>query len=197
MTRRTIKPSHAQVGDALVASLASRLRGEAQILDEAIELPPLVVLFLKPQQIGRVHGDDSLAAARQSDEAAAIGIDAERFSEQPARRRRAERHRHGRLNDLELVVEPPAAGVDLACIGLLVQAPLAARLVLEVLHRIGDVDLVPVEPRRFQRGVQHRAGRPHEGPSLKIFLIAGLFADQHKSCIGRAFAARLLLSSLQ
>ena len=77
------------------------------------------------------------------------------LAHEPARRGRAERHDDARPYDLDLVVEPQAAGVDLARVGLLVDAPLAARLVLEMLHGVGDVDSRAVDAGRLERA--HRA----------------------------------------
>src|SRR6516165_6199444 len=82
-----------------------------------------------------------------------------------------------RLNEIDLVVEPPAASVDLARVGLLVEAPLAARLVLEMLHGVGDVDFIPLDAGRFERLVEHLAGGAHEGQSGQIFLVARLLTD--------------------
>ena len=168
--------------------LARGLGGEVQILDQEIELAPLVARLLQAEQIRRVHGDEGIAPVRQGDEAAAIGVDGKRLAQQRAGRGRPERHSHGGLDQRELVVEPPAAGVDLAGVGFLVQASLAARLVLEVLHRVGDVDRLALDSRRLQRSVEHLAGRSDEGASGQVFLIARLLADQHQRRIGGAFA---------
>ncbi len=66
---------------------------------------------------------------------------AHRLAEQPACRARAEGEHDLGLDDLELAVEPEAAGVDLPGGRRLVQPPLAAPDELEVLDRVGDVDL--------------------------------------------------------
>ena len=55
--------------------------------------------------------------------------------------------------------EPPAAGADLAGVGLLVDAALAAPLELEMLDRIGDVG-APRGRRRPRPARGRRAGRP-------------------------------------
>jgi hypothetical protein len=86
------------------------------------------------------------------------------------------------------VAEPPAASVDLARLRLLVDAPFAPRLVLEVLHRIGDVDLVASDAGSLERAVEHLAGGPHERTAGQILLVAWLLADEHERGIGRPFA---------
>ena len=74
-----------------------------------------------------------------------IFVTGDRLAEQRLRGRRAERDDQVGLDQRELLVEPPAAGLDLAGIRLRVDAALAARLELEMLDRIGDVDLLPVD----------------------------------------------------
>src|SRR5215510_12551307 len=110
-----------------------------------------------------MNGDKTLHTARQCDQPSAIGIDGECLAHQPARRGGAKSDGDRRLNEIDLVVEPPAASVDLAYVGLLVEAPLAARLVLEVLHGVGDVDFIPLDAGRFERLVEHLAGGTDEG----------------------------------
>lgn len=50
--------------------------------------------------------------------------------------------------------------LDLGSVGLLVQPPLAARPVLEVLHHVDDVDRVAVDVSLRERAVEYLAGRP-------------------------------------
>lgn len=73
-------------------------------------------------------------------------------------------------------------------LGPLVQAHLAAPLVVEVLHRIGQVQRGAVDAEFGQCPVQQLAGRAREGTAAEILGIAGLFADHHHPCIGRALA---------
>ena len=58
-------------------------------------------------------------------------------------------------------------------------AALAARLELEVLHRVGDVGLLPRDAGFVEDGVEDLAGRPDEGLSGNVFLVARLLADEH------------------
>src|SRR5262249_16322003 len=76
------------------------------------------------------------------------------------------------------MVQNPAA-FDLVSIGPLVQPPLAAHFVLEVLHRVGDENLGPRNPRIRQRPVENAPGGADEGLAGEVFLVAGLLADQH------------------
>src|SRR5690606_41292812 len=74
---------------------------------------------------------------------------------------------------------------DLGRGGPLVDPPFAARLELEVLDRVGEVDPVPVDARLLDRPGEHPPGRPDERGALPVLLITGLFADEHERCIGR------------
>ncbi len=97
-----------------------------------------------------------------------------------------------RLDGLDLALEPLVAGVDLALRRGLVQAALSTQLPLEVLHRVGDIELLPVDPGRLERPVEEAAGGPDEGQALLVLLVARLLADQHDSCVGVAGAEHRL-----
>jgi hypothetical protein len=59
-----------------------------------------------------------------------------------------------------------------------VDAPFAAFNEFEVLHRVGQVELAPVEARVFERAVKQVTGRADEWMPVQIFLVTGLFADE-------------------
>ncbi len=48
-----------------------------------------------------------------------------------------------------------------------------------MLHRVGDVNGVALDPRGFERLIEHSAGRAHEGFAGNVLLITGLLADEH------------------
>src|SRR5690242_19686380 len=135
-----------------------------------------------------MDGDEPRQPAGKGDDAPAIGVDGERFAHEAARGGRAERHDDARPYDLDLVVEPEAADLDLARVGLLVEASLAARLILEMLHRIGDVDSRALDTGRFEGGIEDPAGGADEGAPGELLLIARLLADQHHMSVGRTLA---------
>ena len=60
------------------------------------------------------------------------------------------------------------------------QTPLAARFPLEVLYRVGDIDVSPVYACFIQAFIKQLPSRADKRPTLFIFLVAGLFADQHQ-----------------
>ena len=108
---------------------------------------------------GREH-DAAPAATRRTRRAAAVTLNAR--AEQRLRRGRAEADDHARLDQRDLGVEPRPAGGDLAGVRLLVDAPLAARLPLEVLDDVGDVDRCAVDAGVLERAVEQLAGRADE-----------------------------------
>ena len=80
-------------------------------------------------------------------------------------RRASERDHEPRLHRRDFALEPPAARGDLARIRLLVDAPFSARLILEVLHRIGDVKRGAIETGLGDRAIEQLAGRADERPA--------------------------------
>ena len=92
--------------------------------------------------------------------------------------------------DGELGLEPRATGGELARVRLCVQAALAARggLPLEVLDRVGEVDLVAVEAGGGERLVEQAARGADERVALFVLLVAGLLADEHDARVTRALA---------
>ena len=57
-----------------------------------------------------------------------------------------------------------------------------------MLYRIGDIDLPAIDAGFVQRAVEHQPCRSHERFAGKVFLVAGLLADQHDLRGLRAFA---------
>ena len=63
---------------------------------------------------------------------------------------------------------PGPAGADLRGVGLLVDAPLAAQAVLEVLDHVGDVDVGPDDAGLLERIVEHAARGADERLALDV-----------------------------
>ena len=89
-------------------------------------------------------------------------------------------------------LDPLVARIDLALRRGLVQAALAAQLPLEVLDRVGDVEVLAIDPRRLERAVEQASRRPDERQSLLVLLVAGLLADQHHARVRVAGAEHRL-----
>ena len=134
--------------------------------------------FPDTQDEGRVDRDEHLQPVLALDRLAAHPRHGDRLAEQRLRGGCAERDDEVGLDDRQLLVEPPAAGLHLAGIGLGMDAPLAARLELEMLDRVGDVDLEPIDIGLVEYLVEHLAGRPDEGLAGDILLVARLLADE-------------------
>ena len=87
-----------------------------------------------------------------------------------------------------LLLDPPAAGVDLRPARLGMDAALAARLELEVLDGVGDVSRLAIDAGVAEGAVEQLAGGTDERAAGKILLIAGLLADEHQRRIERPLA---------
>src|SRR6059058_3746512 len=121
--------------------------------------------------------DDVLRKVR-FDELSALPRDPEVAPEERLSRSRAEADQNARLDHVELGLQPGPAGRDLRPVRLLVDASLAARLPLEVLDDVGDVDLAPVDASVLERLVEELSGRPDERLALQVLLVARLLADE-------------------
>ena len=102
--------------------------------------------------------------------------------------RRSERDDDRWLDHLPFELEPDLAALDFVGVGTLVQAALAAHLVLEMLHRVGDENLRAGDLRFRQGAVEDLAGGPDERLAGKVFLVAGLLAHQHQVRMAAPFA---------
>jgi len=139
-----------------------------------------------------VDRDPAFAAVGKDERLAPNLADRHDLADQRARRGRAERYRHRRLDQCALMLDPPAAGGDLAGVRPVVDAPLAARQEFEMLDGVGDVDGRAVDPGLLERFVEDRARGPDERPPGKILLVARLFADEQDRRVERAFAEHRL-----
>jgi len=68
------------------------------------------------------------------------------------------------------------------------QANFPAGHKFEMFDRAGDVNLLAVDAGLGQSAVEHLSRWSYERFSGEVFLVAGLFADQHDSRVRRAFA---------
>src|SRR6476660_6574598 len=89
--------------------------------------------------------------------AAAKARDGDGPTAQRLRRRGAERDDESRLDRFELALHPPFARLDLARIGLGMNAPFAARLEFEMFDGVGDIDLGALDACVFQRTIANLA----------------------------------------
>src|SRR6266436_9047834 len=127
-----------------------------------------------------MDGHEGGGAVGQMQGLSAQLADRDRTAEQTARGRGAERDNGRRLHDRALEIERNLAALDFVGVGALVQAPLAAHLVLEMLYRIGDEDLGAGNSRLRQRPVEDASGRTDERLAADVLFVAGLLADEHE-----------------
>src|SRR3546814_5157076 len=99
-------------------------------------------------------------------------LDRHGAAERGACRGCAHRDRHVGFDQHDLALDPPAASLDLAGIGLRMEAPLAALRELEMLDRVGDVDLAAFDSGLVERAIEHPPRRADEGATGQILLIA-------------------------
>src|SRR6266850_6534614 len=142
-----------------------------EVGDEEVELAVARLLVGRAQDRGGVDRRQHALGPRRVHPAAALLGDAEAGPEQGLRRGRAEANHGLRLDDVELGLQPRQARADLRLVGLGVDAPLPARLPLEVLHHVGDVDVAAVDAGLGQRAVEQLAGGPDERTPGEVFLV--------------------------
>ena len=124
-----------------LADLRQMVRHQLQVRDETFDIraPSTAASGRRSRNEGCTVMKPS-RPSRSGISLAARARDGRRAAGERAGGGRAERDGELRLEQAKLVVEPPAAGLDLGIVRLLVDAALAARLELEVLHGIGDID---------------------------------------------------------
>ena len=75
-------------------------------------------------------------------------------------------------------------------------SPLAALLKFEVLHGVGDVYVVTMNPRRPERAIEQPSGGSDKRAALLVFFISRLFPNQNYSRLAGAFSQHRLGSML-
>src|SRR4051812_36616436 len=135
---------------------------------------------------------------RRGHERAALLRHLEGLAEERLRRRRAKTDQHSRFDQEDLRLQPRTARGDFRAVGLGVNSPLAARLPLEVLDDVGDVDEAAIDAGFLQRAIEQLARRSEERMPREIFRVARLLADHHDVRSRRSFTEdRLRSQSVQ
>ena len=93
-----------------------------------------------------------------------------------------------RLDNLCLGFQPRPTRRNLRGRRFFVFAALTLRFPFEMLHRVGDIQVSPGEAGFFESLVQNLPRRSYERVTGKIFLISGLFADQHDGRLMGSFS---------
>jgi hypothetical protein len=109
-----------------------------------------------------------------------LARDAKLPTQQRLGRGGAHAHEDLRAHGGDLGVQPGTARPDLFRARALVDPALASAFPLEVLHHVGDVDVVANDPRTLECLVEDATRRSHERPAEDVFLVAGLLTDEHQ-----------------
>ena len=135
-----------------------------------------------------MHSGDGHGRPARFDGNTAALRDAEGSSQQRLGRGRAEANDDLRLDQVQLILEPRKTRAHLSSVRRLVQAAFGPRVArpLEVLYRIGDIDIVALDPRGVERMIEQTTGGSHKGPALLVFLIAGLLTHDDDARRSRA-----------
>lgn len=122
------------------------------------------------------------------DEAAAFFGHAPCGSEDRLRRAGSEAYQNRGANHRHFRFEPRLAGSQLSAVRLLVNSPLAAFFEFEMLHGVGDIDGKAIDTGFDQRAIEEAAGGSDKWMALAVFLITGLFTNEHDGSRTLAFA---------
>ena len=125
-----------------------------------------------------MKGGEGLAIRTEAAPYPTLARDAEGGAEERLRRHRAERHHDTWLQPCQLCRQPHAASFLLCRVGPFVQPDFPAQLILEMLHRVGQVKRTAVDLRFFERPIEQAACRPDKWQSLDVLLLAWLLSDQ-------------------
>ena len=94
-------------------------------------------------------------------------------------RRCTQAHDDSRLDQRNLGLEPRTARVNLPRVRFLMDPAFAPFLEFEMLDDVGDIYGGSVDAGLGQGAIEQFASRTHKGNTLKVFVIAGLFANEY------------------
>lgn len=100
-------------------------------------------------------------------------------TQQRLRRRCAQAHDDSRLDQRDLGLEPRTARGNLRGVRFLMDPAFASFFEFEVLDDVGDIYGGSVDAGLAQGAIEQFASRTYEGKTLKIFVVAGLFANEY------------------
>src|SRR5215831_9997592 len=103
--------------------------------------------------------------------------DPEAWAENRLCRCRAHCYDEAGPDDPQFRFQPRTARCDFARVRLLMNSAFSARLPLKMFHRVGDVNLRPIDSSFLERAVHDFPRRTNERFARHIFVIARLFAN--------------------
>ena len=111
------------------------------------------------------------------------------LAQQISRSGRAQRDDDLGPHHIDLPEEERRAGIGLFRLG----GAIAGRTALD---HVGDVDLFALQAHGRDHVVEQLPGAAHERQSLRVFVGAGAFADEHQARVGRAVGKHDLVAAL-
>src|ERR1051325_9275612 len=126
-----------------------------------------------------MNGDQCSLRPPRRDDAAALAHHFHIASKSGTRGGAAKTDQNARLDERQFRLPPRSARSDLEAVRLLMKAAFAARLPLEVLHRVRHITLRTIHAGLRERAIEQAAGGTNERLAFAIFLVAWLFANQN------------------
>ena len=151
----------------------------AEIANESLHFVAAGLVIGSAKNRRRMYGGHDVGSERRFEKFAAMLSDAKVAPEEGLGGGCTEADDHFGFERGNFRFEPGTAGGDFGGVWLFVDAALAARFPLEMLHCVGDVNFLAVDARFGEGGVEKFACRADEGKPFEVFLITGLFADEH------------------
>src|SRR5690348_7069392 len=128
-----------------------------------------------------MYGCDHVRCKRRFYELPSLPADPDIFSQQRLSGTRTQANEDFWFHTFEFSIEPGAASFNLRITRLLVNATFSAfrRSPFKVLDHIRDINFRTIDLCLGKRLIEQPAGWPNEGTTNAVFLVAGLFANQH------------------
>ena len=153
--------------------MTKRSDHRSQVIDKTCDFFLLPRLIEHSQERGRMYGDENRKSARRVQHRASIPVDPGLRSEQCVSCRGTKSDDEFWLAQAQFGAKPPCANLDLASVGLCMDAAFAASFELEVFDRIGEVTLAALDAGLVQAVIKKLSRRADEWSSGKILLVAG------------------------
>src|SRR5689334_1815134 len=119
-----------------------------------------------------MHGDQEGLRGRMRQKFSAFAVDGDAAAQEALRGRHAHGNNDTRADQLQFLLQPRMALLNIAAPRFLVNTSLTARELLEykMLHRVGDIEVRALETGSVERPIQKTSRRPHKRFALPVFL---------------------------
>ena len=168
--------------------LRKHVCGKFQIGYEGAVLLLFICVVLDPQQKRRVNCDERGRPVGELQGPPTQLRNGDGAAQETAGGSAAEGHNDRWFDDCAFELKPDFASLDLITVWPLVQAPLAAHLVLEVLHRIGYRHFRARDGGLGQSSIENPSGRSYERLAGNVLLVSRLLPDEHQTGMPSPFS---------